>query len=107
MSYLSFRGVRSVVVSFISLCKERIMTEEVKREVELSIPVTEYPKSLGGLHREVCTADSEVGEVVVSSGYGLGNPYLYVSVGGKRVLSVDTSPILEFLVKRAVELASK
>ena len=83
------------------------MAEEAKREVTLTLPVTEYPKSLGGLHREVCTAQSEAGEIVVSSGYELGNPYIYVSVGGERVLSVDTSPILQFLVERAVELAAK
>ena len=81
------------------------MRKGTGHRVTLTIPITEYPKSLGGFHRDFCTVESEAGKVVISSGYGLGNPYLYVAVNGKRVLAVDTTPILEFLAGRAIELA--
>ena len=80
--------------------------KEVRTTVTINLPVTEHPEGIGGLHHEVCTADSEVGEVVVSCGYGLGNPQIYVSVGGKRVLAADTTPMLKALVLRAIDLAT-
>lgn len=61
-------------------------------------------RDLGRFHMEVCKATTKEGSVVeVSSGYGCGHTDIYVAKDGKRVLVVDTEPMLRALIELALE----
>lgn len=66
------------------------------------------PERLGGFHQVVCSATADDGrKVEISSGFGLGNCDLYLSVDGRRVLALDTAPMLHGLIELALEEAAK
>lgn len=72
------------------------------REIVVRLPLNDAQR-IGGLHQGICTADFDDGtKVEVSSGWGLGGTDFYVSVNGKRRLSVDGRPLLDALIKQAV-----
>ena len=75
-----------------------------KVDINLTLSAVAFPKGIGGLHSSVCEVETPDGAVKVSSGYGLGNDHIYVSVNGRRVLQVGTRPLLERLVQLALDL---
>lgn len=60
-------------------------------------------KRLGGLHQEVVSADYKGYEVSISSGYGLGNSDLYVSLDGSRLFTISTTDFLRTLIDTALD----
>lgn len=77
----------------------------MKDTMRVSLNLTRPPKgTLGGFHMEVCKATTKDGTVVeVSSGYGCGHTDLYVARDGKRVLVVDTEPMLRALIELVLD----
>lgn len=70
--------------------------------VTVKLPI-KSSEGLGGFHQELCAADFPNGDKVkVSAGFGLGSTEMYVSLNGKRVLTVDGEPLLRALIDRVV-----
>lgn len=79
------------------------MAKKKQRFITVKLPV--YPeKTIGGFHANMVTADFADGsQAVVSSGFGLGNTDMYVSIDGKRMIAVDARPLLTALIDAAVD----
>ena len=80
-----------------------------RSKLVVTLPVIEG-RTLGGLHQEICTAEGDFGVITLSGGFGLGHSEIYADLNGKRILTVDSAPVLrgiieEALARRAVEKA--
>jgi hypothetical protein len=79
----------------------------MKNHISVKLPITPEHR-LGGLHREIASAELVDGKtVIVSAGFGLGTADLYVSIGGKRVLAVDGRSLITALIDAAIERTRK
>lgn len=78
------------------------MSDKTDDYVTVKLPVLD-PTGYGGLHQNVCSAEVLGARVEVSTGFGLGHTQAYVSVNGRRVLSVDLEPLLRGLIDTALE----
>jgi hypothetical protein len=73
------------------------------KNVQVRLPVLPTDR-LGGFHQDVATAKFPDGTTaVVSAGFGCGSSEMYVSIGGKRRLAVDASPLIRALIDAAVD----
>lgn len=73
----------------------------MSEHIDVSLPIhSSY--EIGGLHQEIARTEVDGAKVIVSCGYGCGHTMIYVSVDGRRKLTVDTTPMLRTLVEAAL-----
>jgi len=77
-----------------------------KDTVDVSLPILPTGE-IGGFHQGVASTEFDGHKVELSCGYGVGHTHFYVSVDGKRVLTVDTTPMLEALTEAALDIAEE
>ncbi len=76
--------------------------------ITVKLPIVDTEGKLGGRQRDIATAKFADGsEGKMSAGFGFGSFMICVSVAGKRVLTVNSEPMMRALLDAAIDRARR